>query len=264
VPEALTVRDLSLSFGGIVALESVDLSVDAGAIGGLIGPNGAGKTSLLNCICRFYQPQGGSIRLGAVDVLRCAPHQLTGHGLARTFQHTELFRAMTVLGNVLVGAHTRGRPSVFADALRLPAARRASAAQASLARGVLERLDLTALADVRAGALPLGLQKRVGLARAIASRPNLILLDEPAAGLNPSEKREMAALLLRLRDELALTLLLIDHDMDLVMGLCDQVTVLDFGRRIASGPPKTIQRDPRVIAAYLGAQYSAVSSEKGQ
>jgi len=262
--DALTVRDLSLSFGGIVALDQVNLSLEAGSIGGLIGPNGAGKTSLLNCICRFYQPQQGTIRLGNLDVSRRAPHQLADHGLARTFQHTELFRAMTVLDNVLVGAHTRGRPSVIGDALRLPSARRAAAAQVSLASGLLERFDLMALADTRAGALPLGLQKRVGLARALASRPSLILLDEPAAGLNPSEKREIAALLKGLQREFDLTLLLIDHDMDLVMGLCDQVTVLDFGRRIASGPPKAIQRDPRVLAAYLGAQYASALGPQEQ
>ncbi|HEY8283866.1 MAG TPA: ABC transporter ATP-binding protein [Chloroflexota bacterium] len=254
--DALTVRDLTLSFGGIVALDHVDLSLEAGSIGGLIGPNGAGKTSLLNCVCRFYQPQQGRILLGNLDVSRQAPHQLAHHGLARTFQHTELFRAMTVLDNVLVGAHTRGRPSAIGDALRLPAARRAATAQMTLARGLLERFGLTAQTAARAGALPLGLQKRVGLARALASRPSLILLDEPAAGLNPSEKREMAALLKRLREDFDLTLLLIDHDMDLVMGLCDQVTVLDFGRRIACGPPKEIQRDPRVLAAYLGAQHA--------
>jgi len=255
--DALTIRDLSLSFGGIVALDQVNLSLEAGSIGGLIGPNGAGKTSLLNCICRFYHPQQGTIRLGDLDVSRRAPHQLALHGLARTFQHTELFRAMTVLDNVLVGAHTRGRPSVVGDALRLPAARRAAAAQLTQARAMLDRFDLTALAETRASALPLGLQKRVGLARALASGPSLILLDEPAAGLNPSEKRQMAGLLKRLQVEFDLTLLLIDHDMDLVMSLCDQVTVLDFGRRIAFGPPHAIQRDPRVVAAYLGAQYAS-------
>jgi branched-chain amino acid transport system ATP-binding protein len=252
VADLLVAYGVSLTFGGLRALDGVDLTVGEGTISGLIGPNGAGKTSLLNCICRFYRPQEGQIRFREVDVLQRPAHALAGLGLARTFQHMELFPTMTVLENVLVGAHTRGRPSLLAEALGFSTARRA---EARLRRDALATLELVGLQDRAATpvhALPLGMQKRTGLARALACRPRLLLLDEPAGGLNGNEKRELAALLRSLRDRLSLTILLIEHDMDLVMNLCETVTVLDFGRRIATGPPAAIQRDPAVIAAYLG------------
>jgi len=250
--DVLTIRRLTLAFGGLRALDDVDLTVRQGAIGGLIGPNGAGKTSLLNCICRFYHPQQGEVRLGDVELLRHPPHALAGLGLARTFQHMELFATMSVLENVLVGAHTAMRPHMLGEALRLPVARRAARRQRERALETLDIVGLGHLADQPVQALPLGLRKRTGVARALACRPRLLLLDEPAGGLNAAEKRELAALLRALRDRLDLSILLIEHDMDLVMGLCDDITVLDFGKRIAAGPPALIQRDPAVIAAYLG------------
>lgn len=250
--DLLSVRGVILAFGGLRALDGVDLAVAEGSISGLIGPNGAGKTSLLNCICRFYRPQSGAIRFGDVDVLRRPAHALADLGLARTFQHMELFGPMTVLENVLVGAHTRHRPGMAGEALALLSARRAERRMRAEALALLEMLGLAGHADVPAHALPLGLQKRIGLARALACKPRLLLLDEPAGGLNAAEKRELMALLRTLRDDLHLTILLIEHDMDVVMSLCETITVLDFGKRIANGTPAEIRRDPAVISAYLG------------
>jgi branched-chain amino acid transport system ATP-binding protein len=252
VAELLSVRNLSLAFGGLRALDDVDLTVEEGSVTGLIGPNGAGKTSLLNCICGFYKPQRGEIRVGDSNLLQLRPHQIVRTGLARTFQHVELFRSMTVLENVLVGAHTGRRAPALAEALSLPSARRAARGQLDLARSMLQILGLQAYASHLVTALPLGLQKRTGLARALISRPKLVLLDEPAGGLNDTEKRALGSLLQQLRAQLGITILLIEHDMDLVMGLCDSITVLDFGKRIAAGSPAAIKRDPMVISAYLG------------
>jgi branched-chain amino acid transport system ATP-binding protein len=249
--ELLTVRGLTLSFGGLHALDDVDLDIPEGVISGLIGPNGAGKTSMLNCICRFYRPQQGRIRLGGEDLLRHPPHHLARLGVARTFQQMELF-AMTLLDNVLVGAHTASGPGPLGEAFGLPSARRAAARQRALALETLDLVGLRHLAGVSVRALPLGLQKRAGIARALACRPRLLLLDEPAGGLNTTEKRELGTLVRTVRDRLGLTVLLIEHDMDLVMSLCEHIAVLDFGKRIAAGPPDVIQRDPAVIEAYLG------------
>lgn len=250
--ELLVARHVTLSFGGLRALDDVDLSVDEGSIAGLIGPNGAGKTSLLNCISRFYHPRHGEIRLGDSNLLRHPPHALVRLGLARTFQQMELFTHMSVLENVLVGAHTQGRPGMFGEAFALPGARRAERRQRERVLETLDIVGLSHLANQPVQELPLGLRKRLGLARALAARPRMLLLDEPAGGLNSTEKKELTALLRDLRGRLNLTILLIEHDMDLVMALCDALTVLDFGKRIASGPPARIQRDPAVIAAYLG------------
>ncbi len=250
--DLLSVASLSLSFGGLKALDAVDLVVAEGSIAGLIGPNGAGKTSLLNCICGFYRPQRGTIRLGAYNLLGSKPHNAAARGVARTFQHMELFGSLSVLDNAMVGSHVLGRPWVFGEAWLLPSARKNAQRRREAAMVLLDLLDLTAYASMPARDLPLGLQKRAGLARALASRPRLLLLDEPAGGLNETEKHELAALLASLRADLNVAILLIEHDMDLVMGLCDAITVLDFGKRIASGSPESIQRDPAVIAAYLG------------
>jgi branched-chain amino acid transport system ATP-binding protein len=252
--DLLSVRQVSLFFGGLCALDQVTLGVQNGSISGLIGPNGAGKTSLLNCISRLYRPQQGQIWFGNMDLLQHPPHALIRLGVARTFQQTELFGTMSVLENVLVGLHSSGRPPLVGEALGLPRAGRAARRQRELAIAALDSVEMKQLAHDPVISLPLGLQKRAGLARALAGRPRLVLLDEPAAGLNSSEKKEFTALLRRLREILDLTIVLVEHDMDLVMTLCDHVTVLDFGRCIAEGPPAHIQRHPDVIAAYLGVE----------
>jgi branched-chain amino acid transport system ATP-binding protein len=252
VANLLSVASLSLAFGGIQALDGVDLGLEEGSITGLIGPNGAGKTSLLNCISGFYRPQRGRILLESADLLRLRPHQIVAHGVARTLQRGGIFAGLTVLDNILVGAHTRGRPGVVAEALALPAARRAAEGQRQGARELLRSLGLEAYADHHAGSLPLGIQKRIGLTRSLASHPRLLLLDEPAAGLNTAETRELGRTIASMREQRNLTVLLVEHDMELVMAVCDSVTVLAAGRRIAAGHPQTIRHDPEVISAYLG------------
>jgi len=250
--DLLDIRGLTLAFGGLHALDDVSLNVAQGTIAGLIGPNGAGKTSLLNCLSGFYQPQAGTATLNGVQVLRRPPHALAGLGLARTFQHMELFPSLSVLQNTLVSTHVHCRPHILAEALAWSGARRMERRRHTQAHEALALVGLHGIADDAAGALSLGIQKRVGLARALACRPRLLLLDEPAGGLNATEKRELTTLLRQLRDTLDLTILLIEHDMDLVMALCDSVTVLDFGRRIAAGAPAAMRDDPAVVAAYLG------------
>jgi branched-chain amino acid transport system ATP-binding protein len=260
VAELLTARGVTLTFGGVAALSALDLTVEPKQIAGLIGPNGAGKTSLLNCISRFYNPQQGDIRFEGRDLLKARPYQLAGMGIARTFQHLELFTSMNVLENVMVGAHSGARQSGIGGGLGRPWRGRSDSRQSRTAREMLESVGLSSRMHSRVTALPLGQQKRLSIARALACRPRLLLLDEPASGMNEIEKQELCALLLRLRDELGLTILLIEHDMDLVMNLCEHLTVLDFGSTIASGTPLQVRNDPAVIAAYLGADEQAAEA----
>ncbi|PYM95748.1 MAG: hypothetical protein DME04_03915 [Candidatus Rokuibacteriota bacterium] len=248
----LSVEDLSISFGGLDALSGLSLEVTEREIFALIGPNGAGKSTVFNVVTGLYRPSRGRVTFRGDDLLALAPHEIARRGVGRTFQNTEVFRQLTAIDNVLVGRHAHLRSGVLRGAFGLASVRREEAEARELARRLLARLGLAEVADTEAGSLPLGYQKRLELARALAAEPRLLLLDEPAGGLNPTETQTLMKLIQRLRDESGLTLLLVEHDMELVMGISDRVAVLDYGRKIAEGKPREIAADPAVVEAYLG------------
>jgi branched-chain amino acid transport system ATP-binding protein len=249
----LAVRDVVVRFGGIVALDGVSFDLRPGELLGLIGPNGAGKTTLFNCFSRLYTPVAGDILIEGRSILKIPPHRIVDIGISRTFQNLALFGTMSVLDNIRVGGHRQSRSNFVGDALGLPAAARRDAALTEDAWELVEYLDLRAVAAQVVSDLPFGLQKRVELARALAARPKLLLLDEPAGGLNHHEVEGLGRLITRIRDERRVTVLLVEHHMNLVMSICDKVVVLDFGRKIAEGTPTEVRTNPDVITAYLGA-----------
>jgi branched-chain amino acid transport system ATP-binding protein len=253
--QLLEVANVTMRFGGIVALDGVTFAVAAGRIAGLIGPNGAGKTTLFNCLSRLYRPAHGDIRLNGRSLNDCAPSDIAGLGIGRTFQSPTLFDSLSVLDNVKIGGHSRGRNGPLTDAFTLPASRREEHELDRTARAMLAFVELESAAARPAASLTFAQRKRVELARALATKPALVLLDEPAGGLNHDEVAQLAALIRSIRDQLAITVLLVEHHMGLVMSLSEQVVVLNFGRVIADGTPDEVRAVPAVTEAYLGTRH---------
>lgn len=248
----LDVRNLGIDFGGLTAVDSFNITIGPTEIAGLIGPNGAGKTTIFNLLTGVYQPTRGSVLVNGIDIKGMSVHKVNKLGIARTFQNIRLFSEMTALDNVKVGMHNEIKCSFLASLLRLPSYYRAEAAANMKAMELLDFMGLADVADQKAGSLPYGVQRRLEIVRALATNPSIILLDEPAAGMNPSETAELMHQIRRIRDTFHIAIFLIEHDMNLVMNVCETIAVVNYGKIICKGTPEQVRQNPAVIEAYLG------------